>query len=528
MRQNEVKEILDVRPDLRQYLFPRGFLLTENAALDTTGYPFYGAWKEYPFFGYCFLVHPAQSTAVYQNGEVGFALIGHAYEPVQSLEYRETELLKEAARRYAESEQYFLEYFNRWTGLFALFIYDRGQLRIFGDPAGMYTIFYGFHDGKFYASSHTKLLGDICALQQDDYIRHLVQYRFYSLFGRALPGDLSPYAAFKRMIPNHTATVSENTVEVSRFFPSVGQTLYTRPYSELIAQASDILHNSMGLIYKKWAHCAISLTGGCDSKTTLSCTADNYDKYDYFSYISSDTEAVDAKAAAEICKMLEIPHHIYEISENDADFPDLDLYKKIMVSNSGDIGKNNANDDRKQVYFIQNPHFDVEVKSWVSEVGRAYYHKRFAKKKFPKDITPRYATALYKVFLHNRKLVRETDAVFSDYLKKYYTPSDFENTPWYDLFFWEFRMSSWNGLVTTGAHQTSYTITIPYNNRELLWLLLSTPIEKRIADEPHWDMMKRMNPKIHNCGISVTNVKHTKKRAKMERLYLDVSTKLPF
>ena len=89
-------------------------------------------------------------------------------------------------------------------------------------------------------------------------------------------------------------------------------------------------------------------------------------------------------------------------------------------------------------------------------------------------------------------------------------------------------MSSWNGTVITGEQHISYDITIPYNNRRLLQCLLSTPLEKRAADVPHRDIMAKMNKQIAECGIAVVNVKHTDNRAKMERLYLEVASRLPF
>ena len=69
----------------------------------------------------------------------------------------------------------------------------------------------------------------------------------------------------------------------------------------------------------------------------------------------------------------------------------------------------------------------------------------------------------------------------------------------------------------------SFDITIPYNNRRLLELLLSTSIEKRIHAIPHKDIMRVSNKEIADIGISVTNVKHTNKRAKMEKNLFRVS-----
>ncbi len=529
MTHGELEQLLDRRQELRSLVFPRGFLMTNDPYIEAQAYPFYGAWKRTVCFGYTFYVHPKQNLFALNDGSNGFVLIGHAFDPVSEQgESQEERLLEQISAAFAQSADAFTGYLNRWTGLFVLFVFDTNGVRIYGDAAGMYTVFYGMHDGKLYCASHTALLGDVCGLQFDPYIERLIQYPFYSLFGKSLPGDLSPYKDFKRLIPNHFAQYQDGTWSVSRFFPTADHALSTLPYDSLVDNAAEILSKSMHIIYKKWDRCAISLTGGCDSKTTLACTNGVYDKYSYFSYISSDSEAVDAEAASNICKLLDLPHKIYKISDSDTDYKDLPALISILAHNSGDIGKSNANDVRKRAFFLERDDFDVEVKSWVSEVARSYYRKRFANPRFPKTLTPRYATSLYKVFLHDRKLVRETDRVFAAFLQKYYVPEDFERIPWEDLFFWEFRMSSWNGLVITGEQQIAYDIVIPYNNRVLLQLMLSAPVQKRVADDLHKDIMRKMNPLVADCGVSVVNVKHTENRAKLERLYLAVSSKLPF
>lgn len=522
---NNLKSLLANRPDLQKYLFSRGFLLTDST-VDEKTYPFFGLWKTEIIQTYKCLIHPNQKFTKYECNNKTFFLIGHAYEPVISLESEEKILLEEFSRLYENNDH--IKYFNLWTGNFVLFIFDKNRLTIYGDPSGMQTVFYGFNENKLFVSSHTNIIGDICKLYQDTYVSELVNYRFYKLFGKTLPGDISPYKNFKRLIPNHNIVLENKELSINRFFPVNNAGLYNMPYEEIIQKSANILKNSMGMIHKKWKKPAISLTGGCDSKTTLSCTQGNYDKYQYFSYISQDIEKVDALAAKEISYVLNNAHTIYEISSNDSDFSDVEAFRDILEYNCGSIGQNNANDIRKRIYFTNIDDFDVEVKSWVSEVARAYYHKRFIKNKFPSKINPRYATTLYKVFINNRRLVKKTDKVFENFLNQYYSDEIFEQISWYDLFFWEFRVSSWNGLVISGEQQLSFDITIPYNNRELLRLLLSTPIKYRIQDKPHHDIIKLMNPDIYNCGISVTNVKHTKNRAKLEKLYLNIFSKLPF
>lgn len=524
IKTQEIKAILDFREQYRDLLFPRGYLLTDDNSIDVNSFPFYGLWNVNEIFGFKIITHSKQKIYIQSNDNVSFVIIGHAYNPI-SKHISEDVLLEKAIQLYCKSEDLFIEYFNQWTGVYSLFIFENNNVRVYGDATCMYMNFYGTINGNMYCSSHSNLIGCLCRLEFEEYVKRLVSYKHYNLFGKTLPGDISPYKEIKRLIPNHFAQYENGTWCSHRFFALQDNHFKNIQYDSLIKNAANILSDSLRIIYRKWEKPAISLTGGCDSKTTLSCANGVYDKYLYFSYASSESEAVDAKAAESICKLLKLPHILYKVSDND-DYEDLDVLRRLIDYNCGSIGETKINEIRKRVFFRSVNDFDVEVKSWVSEIGRAYYHKRFLKKSFPKKLTPRYATCLYKVLISNRKLMQETDKIFEDFINMFYFNGEMENTEWYDTLFWEFRVGSWNGLVITGEHHISYDIEIPYNNRVLLQCFLAMPLEKRIDDIPHKDIMRTMNTIIYECGIAVTNLKHTKNRAKLERLYLEIFSRL--
>lgn len=283
----------------------------------------------------------------------------------------------------------------------------------------------------------------------------------------------------------------------------------------------------MTLVSQKWNKPAISLTGGCDSQTTLACANGHYDAFRYFSYVSSPEEEVDAKAAAKIAENLGLEHDIINVDTiNTLSTRDIASVSAIMELNYGDLGPVKKSEIAKHL-VLRESDIQVEIKSWVSEVGRAYYHKRFLKKRFPAHPTPRYLTTLFKVFLQDRRLVKETDQIFEDYLAKYSSSGVFSQIDWWDLIFWEFRVAAWNGLVISGDHRVRFNIDVPYNNRMLLQALLSTPLMDRIRDVPHMKIRDTANPDVNRIGISVTNVKHTKWRARAERVYLGVHARAP-
>lgn len=507
------------------YLYERGFYLT-NDAKRKVSFANPEFWNKSEISdGYIAYVHKDETLYVHKRDNRAVFLFGHAYDPIKMVadENRILELLLAA-----ESRNEFWNLVNELTGIFLLGVIEKGRLLLIGDAACIQCASYGVYEGHIHVASHTHMLEDVCCVQIDPYVSRLVHYRFYRLFGKALPGDITPYKEFKRLIPNHYVVLTDRA-SVHRFFPTETYVEYEDGECEATVKSiANLMHNNLKLITEKWRRPAISMTGGCDSKTTLSCTNGLYDKFKYFSYISSEEERVDAEAAHRICGKLGLEHMTYVIPAQDADIDGVEEVRETLRFNDGDIGKSNPNDVRKRAFFAALDDFDVEVKSWVSECGRAYYNKRFAKSSFPAKPTPRYLTSLYKVFITNRKLVGETDQVFKNYMEKYLFGSECKGYPWQEIFFWEFRVAGWNGLVITGEHKYSYDITIPYNNRLIIDALLRFPSRDRINDIAYKKIRDYMNPLVDESGIAIINVKHTEIRARLERFYLEIMSRFPF
>lgn len=520
MDSKNIQQILSNAPGLRGKLYARGFLFTDGV-VRPEDYPFYGLWQQRQLSKYLLLVAPSQHYYCLEEKEHALILVGHAYNPF-SMEFDENQILHSMDKNFTQAslanpQSGFWQFVHELTGIFTVIVIVHDEVYVFGDASGMQTTFYVASHSNLYISSHTNLLGDLLGLPWDAYVKELTHYRFFKLLGNSLPGDLTQFSDVKRLIPNHFIKFSNESLEVHRFYWPAKLPLNDE---QIVDGVSRLLHHNLELIAMKWQSPAISLTGGCDSKTTLACAKGNYDKYSYFSYISSESEEVDAHAARKICEALGLKHTIYEISENDEDFAELPTVREILNWNTGNIRYSHPNDVRKRIFFADTKDFDVEVKSWASEIGRAYYSKRFnGRTDFGDAPTPRKCTTLYKFFLHNRKLVKKTDQVFADYLERYFKRAPENPIEWQEQFFWEFRVPSWNGLVITGEHRYSFDITIPYNNRKILELLLSAPIQMRLHDDIYRAIRQKMNPAIDETGIAVTNLKHTKNRERLENLY---------
>ena len=511
-------DALRQKPEYIPHLYRFGYLILQGAPLEHGTLP--DGWQCHAVCGWQLCIHPDQKLFLRETPDGVRFLIGHCYDPF-AMEHREEAILE----RLAEQEDP-RKALSDLTGVFVTGILSPGKLRLDTDAAGMLMANYGVFAGRAAVSSHAHLLSSVLDIPQRDYVRRLTGYRFYRLFGFFLPGDLSPYEGMRRLVPNHTLHF-DGSFHSRRFWPDRDARELCNAYTmdQRAEEAARILKNTMALIPEKWAKPAITLTGGCDSKTTLACAADHRDRYRYFSYASQEAEALDADGAAVICRALGLEHTIHPVPET---MPDEELVREIIAANTGSIGKIPLREVRKRILLAQMGDVDVEVKSWVSEVGRAYFHKRFAREKFPKKPTPRLLTTLYKVFFHDRRLVRETDAIFADYLARFLRPEDLRGFDWIDLFFWEFRVGGWNGLVITGEHRYSFDITIPYNNRRLLELMLALPVRDRMEDRLYAMIRAGADPRVDAAGVAITNLKHTSRRAKLEGLYLAVHSRLPF
>ncbi len=510
----EIETFLTEKPEFADKLFCRGFFLT-NADDYAQRPSLLSQWTCHQIGDAFLYVHPKQRAYV-RNG---LCLIGHAYDPL-TMQSSEAAILQSL-----EESVDFYEALGRLTGIFTIARITEAKAEIVGDATGMQTTFYTVREKNYYVSSHALLLAELLNLSWDPYVRELTSYRFFPLLGNALPGDLTQFVGVKRLTPNHFVTLSDNGAPATRFYTPHKLVLSRE---EIVARISELLHRNLQLISEKWAKPAISLTGGCDSKTVLACANGLYDRFSYFSYSSSEAEEVDARAAASICAALGLQHTLYRIPAQDDQIQNIRETAKVLRWNSGDIQDGNPNDIRKRAFFADTEDFDVEVKSWASEVGRAYYSKRFnGRTDFGDAPTPRACTTLYKFFLHNRKLVRKTDDVFADYLKNYFRQDPAHPVAWQDQFFWEFRVPSWNGLVITGEHRYSFDITIPYNNRRILELFLSASTEECLNDSVYTAIRERMNPQIDKTGIAVQNLKHTARRARLENLYYRIHSRIP-
>ncbi|MBQ8796092.1 MAG: hypothetical protein IJZ54_06685 [Clostridia bacterium] len=500
-------------------LFCRGYLISERDLSDITAYPFLEYFNMHKFGRYYIYIHKEQHFYYYGDDNSVLFLIGNCINPF-TMQYNEIEIVNELFNKTKQKNQLCIDTINEFTGDFFIGYIHNNNISFITDPTEMLFCTYAIIDERLYLSSHYQLIADIFQLEKDNYTKRFESYRFFYKYGLFFPGDRTPYSEIKRALTNHLYNYSEKSISYIRIFPTkeIHECTNEIEYTALIEKIHSILKNTLICASNKWNTPAISLTGGMDSKTTLAATNGLEDKFFYYSYCSMPGDKIDADAAHEIAQHIGVNHTIFNISDNDDDFPEIEKQREILQHNNGGYTCN-KNDVRKRAFFNTQKPFEVEIKSWISEIGRANYYKKFGLKKMPDKLSPRQMTSMYKIFLTERKLAKETDNIFQEFINK----SGFDNLPIgydaSDMYLWEFRYSAWGGIVITSEHSYSNEIFIPYNNRLLIDLMLTAPKNKRISDEFHEDIIKYGNPKISETGITITNWNETKSRQIIEKFY---------
>ena len=520
-----IKETLKNNKDLQKHLFVRGFLISNYEIKNTTDFPFYGNWRCEKHGNFWYMAHYLTGMHIYETQGKVFFLMGHAYNPF-TMEHKESAILKYISDNYHTDN--YINCLNELTGIFVTGVADSNKIEFHVDASGMQSACYAHINEKFFISSHPQLIGDICNLKMDNFVKELTEYKWYGrVMGPYLPGDLTPFAEVKRIVPSIMYSF-DNTVSHYRFWFNKPFETATdeKDYSDTIKSAANILKNNMILITKKWNKPWISLTGGIDSNTTFAAANDIYDKFDTFSYISAPKEVPDTEAAATISNAFNLKHHIFNIPDTNDTLTNYKEIVSILEHNNGYVAAIKENEARKRIYLENNCDCDVEVKSWASETIRAYWYKHYGRKKMPK-LSPKLYRNLYKIFITNRSLAHKVDRIFEEYIEKFEYKSIPDCYPAADIHYNEVTWGSWGGL-NISEMKYCFDLTIAYNNRQFFELLFHVPLEKRISDQHHLDMKKYLNKELYDMNIRVVNLKETSFRAFALNVIFTINSILPF
>lgn len=519
-----VQEHIDEYPEYRSAIFEQGFLLTDREDLSLSGFPFYDFWREVDLKGKARLyVHETQKAFVFGDENAVCFLLGHAFDPFSG-EWDENRILQKIAEQSRGDHQKAIPLINDLTGLFLFGMFSGDRLFLCCDFESMRAAYYGIADKHWYVASHEEIVARLQPLTHDPYVEQLEKYKWYRLYGEGLPGDISHYLELKKIICDNYALLENGSFSSHRLYPSQPLVMCSdeEDYRNTVREIAEVMKTSMDLAAKKWDRVAVSVTGGRDSKGSLAAASHLGERFQYYSYNSQLAEKVDCEAAERICQSVGVPHTTYDIPLDKSVYPEYDLVRAILCVNSNRKYFNH-NDIMKRIYFRKLRPFDIEVKSWTSEIGRTFYYKRYGVRRMQKKATARRVNAMNNIYLFNPVLMYKTDKVYRRFLKDSQYNEHMFNYDWSDLICLEMRDSRWGADVISVEHMFSHDVTVPYNNRRLGDLLLKPSFEKRLVDQTHIDFTDLLCPAVNRANVHVVDFAHDKKRMWLDKIYYFVT-----
>lgn len=517
-----LKSKLDENEKYREMLFRRGYLFTDKEIVDLSVYPFYDIWNHSNVGKYHLYVQEKQTYYIQSNENITSIIIGHAYNPFD-MKYNENELCQDLIICYKDSLEKYFDKVSELTGLHIIILIDGDKVIACQDACGLTGCYFGKVSGAMYITEHPQLVADLYNLTMDPMVEKLVKSKCYNIGNRHLPGNITPYKELKRIGAN-TFVEYNSDFKIKRFYPICAHPEFTSKEEKDagVKRIGDLIHNGIDCCSKKWDRCTISLSGGTDSKTTLACANGLYDKYSYFSFFSKPQELVDAEGAKKICDDLGLEHTLYEIPNNNDAFGDFDFIKKLLQHNTNYFVNLADNEIRKYIYLHDLDAYDIELKSWASEVARV-----FLERKYQIDmsglVNERQCSIFQTRYFGHPDLLKWSDNIYYNFLKEIGLNKQIFNYEPSDMFYWEVRMGCW-GVSVISSQQLYHRMSMPMNNRKILELFLCFPHDERKSDSVHKRVMAYENQKIIDAEVEIPNLYFHSYRILMEKSYYKFRT----
>lgn len=520
----EIKNQLDKDEKYRDRLFCRAYMLTDDISINLDIFPFYSQWNVTCCGKYKLLTHPLLQSFHYSEKNTHIILVGHAYNPFENL-IDENTIIKGLLNAYSADYYMFLDNLDELTGVFVIFIITGDRIIGVQDPGGQRMLYYGKVNENIVVTSTPQLVEDVFKLSRDKDIITLLSSKGYYRGSGFLPGNKSAYREIKRLGPNTLIKYIHDSFIIERFFPREQRYELTseKEKEKESKKLQKLFQINIELILRKWDKVGLSLTGGVDSKTTFANAKPWYNNLFVFSYISKDSERIDAEAAKSICNHFGVNHHLYEIPDKNEDVEDYELLQKIIEHNTSYTCKLHQNEKRKYITLQKKNDFNVEVKSDISEIGRAYTNRKYFRVKMPRKLTPRHLTIGQARYFFEPWCMKYADNAYKDFMLQTGLQDDILGYSMHDLVYWEVRMGAW-ASTSFASQEYIHEITIPYNNRKLLEMFLSFPESDRVHDIPHKMLIDLGNKDIRGINASVRDSYFDNKRVIMETIYYYYAT----
>ncbi|MBR4227368.1 MAG: hypothetical protein IKR86_11540 [Candidatus Methanomethylophilaceae archaeon] len=361
----------------------------------------------------------------------------------------------------SKTEESMFDYLDTLCGRFVI-IYknDKEPLSITQDATAMKPVYYSINEDVI--ASHYGLIQMVTKDTESEL------YRFYNTIDNKpwiLPGDFTPFENIYGLTANHKLVSETRTIK--RIWPR--KPITQRSINEVTQTIHDILKKEAEIIASLYPKIALSLTGGKDSRLSLSLFHNHVNQVTCFIMSSYSTKCIkDVQIAQKIC------------SENRIKFEVLDMES---------VSPNNAHyRDFSEVCALNHYHQHMRKGSYLAaDKFRGYLHIQ---------------SSLVEIIGHRMTFDRITDnmgyleiskalypqcesKIINDAFKQYFERTELDNRMGYhlnDFLYWEYRMCHWLNAGCTVERDMAFDTLQLMNCRKILEMGLSVPIIYRKAN----------------------------------------------
>lgn len=470
--------------EISSKVFARGFILSELGSSELSarlqGKPYVGNLEKWnkTFFGPCTLwVDPLLNYARTRDNRFGVGVMGLCINPFDGRTGNQ-EISDRLHEELTKSRTAFLDYVDQLSGAFVIIYRENSDTYVLQDTAATKPVFYHrTAQGKLTAASHATFLRYIHDLSPDPRVEAALKNPTYKGDPSPyLPGMITAYTDALPLTANHQLEVQKGTSH--RFFPRAA--LVPRPFSDkIVREIADIMFKQAEMIGALGRPLVLAATGGRDSRVSM-VTFAGQPNLSYFTFHMPSINHLsdDVQVATRLAKIADMPISVYELEK----YGSAEFRKALSAHSPRAIWPQTA-----FCYLQEFPSNAIHIRSAVSEIGRVFYGRRTAKTVTTDGLAQTYTQTEFS----KDPMVKATMQDFIDTTN--FSEKIFFNYDLHDMFYWEHRISKWQGILCAEAEMAT-DVFIPFNNRNLLKLFMSVPLKNRQRADIHVELCRKWMP----------------------------------
>lgn len=326
--------------------------------------------------------------------------------------------------------------------------------------------------GEVYLSSHAVLIAHALGDHESTLKTWIMSHKDYvSPGGKALPALVTPFDCAREVFANCYLSVVDSEVSHRRFFPR-------EPLGRLsVEEACEIFIEEVRFNVRAWLAVTdrsyFALTAGLDSRAVFASSLDLLQEsendvtamtYHFFERGNKNT-VEDLFKANELALNAGINFKIVDVIQLEPGTPMANLYRETFPTWARFPSLCTS-------FYTQLSHDSSLFIGIGGEIGTVFYAQRDQDQITPEILAKKYA---YSAVSDDPRLVGMFEE-YIDYVE--FHQSKLFNYDFYDLFYWEHRMSKW-AAIGYAEYDLSTTVALPMNSRKLIQAMLSLDLEDR-------------------------------------------------